>query len=178
MPPIRDDDPPELRQRLFGSPAVVAENAMRLAWGTQIDVTLLNEQVKSTSGRLMDLEGRIMGSLGRIEHRLGIVERKPSSPMISSNPSQRPVSYHDLSEALAKALPEVERRQTVAWWMGLIDGFKNAFREGLKKGAAGAVAALVVAGLLLAAGYFLRDCAHAVVKTGNSNAIPKIRAVE
>jgi hypothetical protein len=185
MPPIRDDDPPELRQRLFGSPALVAENAMRLAWEARQDVNLLSGEVKNTSARLLDLEGRIISSLGRIEQRLGIVERKPiksesrpehAAVVITS--SQRPISYHELPDAIAKVMPEIERRQAVAWWMGVIDGFKNAFREGLRKGAAGAVAALVLAGLLLAAGYFLRDCAHSIVKTGNSSAVPKIHGVE
>ena len=177
MPPIQDDDPPELRKRLLGPPALVAENAMRLAWEARQDVDLLNGEVKNTSSRLTDLEGRIMRSLGRIEQRLGIVERKPSRPEMQAvvvTPSQRPISYHDLPNALAEALPEIERRQTVAWWMGLIDGMKTAFREGLRKGAASAVAAIVVAGLLLGAGYFARDCSHAVVKTGNSSAVPKI----
>jgi len=175
MPPIRDDDPPELRRHLLGSPAVVAENAMRMAWEAKGDVGLLDGQVKSTAGRLIDLEGRIVTSLGRIEQRLGIVEKKPSRPEMSAVvvPSERPISYHDLPNAIA----EVERRRAVAWWMGLIDGIKGVFREGLRKGAALAVAALVVAGLLLAAGYFLRDCAHAVVKTGTSTDVPKIQGV-
>jgi len=175
MPPVRDDDPPELRHHLFGSPIVVAENAVRLAWETRQDVDLLDGQVKSTSGRLADLEGRIVRSLGRIEQRLGIIERKPSKPEIAAiTPSDRPISYHDLPNALAA----VERRQAVAWWMRLIDGLKSVFREGLRKGAATAVAALIAAGALLAAGYFLRDCAHAIIKTGTSNAVPKIHGVE
>ena len=181
MPPPRDDDPPELRRRMLGSPALVAENAMRLAWETSVDVGLLNKQVQGTSSRLTDLEAQIMRSLCRIETRLGIVERKPSKPEMSAvviTPSQRPISYHDLPDAITKVLPEIERRQNVAWWMGFIDGVKNAFRDGLKKGAAGAVAALVISGGLLAAGYFLRDCSHAILKTGVSNAVPKIQGVE
>jgi len=171
--PIRDDDPPELRRRLLGNPMVVAENAMRLAWEVDQNVALLAGQVSSTSGRLIDLEGRIVTSLARIERRLGIVEKKPN--VVLTTPSERPISYHDLPNAIAEVLPEIERRQTVAWWMGLIDGFKAAFRDGLRKGAASAVAALVISGALLAAGYFLRDCAHAVVKTGTSNEVPKLR---
>jgi hypothetical protein len=181
MPPIRDDDPPELRRSLLGSPAVVAENAMRLAFETRADVSLLNDQVKSASVRLTDLEVSIMKSLVRIEHRLGIVEKKPSRPEMPAvivTPSQRPISYHDLPNAIAEVLPEVERRQSEAWWLGVIDGTKSVFREGIRKGAASAVAALVVAGCLLAAGYFIRDCAHALVKTGTSNAVPKIHGGE
>jgi hypothetical protein len=181
MPPIRDDDPPELRRRLLGTPALVAENAMRMAWEAKGDVDFLNAEVRSTSSRLTDLEGRIMSSLGRIEQRLGIVEKRPTKPEIPAavtTPSQRPISYHDLPDAITKVLPEVERRQSAAWWLGLIEGLKSAFREGLRKGAAGAVGALVVAGALLVAGYFIRDCSHAVVKTGTSNAVPKIQGSE
>ena len=181
MPPIRDDDPPELRELLVGSPALVAENAIRLAFKASSDVGLLDHEVRSVSGRLTDLESRIMASLGRIEKRLGTVERKPSKPEMAAvtlTPSQRPISYHDLPDALVQVLPAVERRQSAAWWMGVIDGIKGAFREGLKKGAASAVAALVVAGALLAAGYFLHDCAHAIVKTGTSSEVPKIHGVE
>ena len=181
MPPIRDDDPPELRKRLLGTPSVVAENAMRLAWEARRDVDLLNGEVRNTSSRLTDLEGRIMRSLGRIEDRLGIVEKKPSRPempAVMATPSQRPISYHDLPNAIAEALPEVERRQAAAWWLGLIDGIKGALREGFRKGAASAVAAVIVAGCLFAVGYFIRDCAHAVVKTGTSNAVPKIQGSE
>jgi hypothetical protein len=176
-PPIRDEDPPELRRLLLGSPSVVAENAMRLAWETGVNTGLLNKQVQSVSGRLTDLESSILRSLSRIETRLGIVEKKPIE-VTSLTPSQRPISYHELPDAVAKVLPEVERRQAVAWWMALIDGFKGAFREGLRKGAASAVAAVVISGCLLAVGYFLRDCSHAIVRTGTSNAVPKIHGSE
>jgi hypothetical protein len=181
MPPIRDDDPPELRRLLVGGPLVVAENALRLAFETRSDVELLNGQVKSTSGRLTDLEGRIMGSLGRIEQRLGTVEKKPSRPEMPAvvvTPSQRPISYHELPEAMVRVMPEVERRQAAAWWLGVIDGVKKVARDGLRKGAALTVAAIVLSAALLVCGYFIRDCAHVVVKTGNSNAVPKFREVE
>jgi hypothetical protein len=154
---------------------------MRLAWETSVDVGLLNKQVQGTSGRLIDLETQIMLSLSRIEKRLGTVERKPSRPEMPAvvlTPSQRPISYHELPDAVAKVLPEVERRQTVAWWMGLIDGMKGVFRDGIKKGAAGAVAVLVISGALLAAGYFIRDCTHALVKTGTSSEVPKFHGAE
>jgi len=177
MPPVRDEDPPELRRRLLGSPAVVAEHAMRLAWETSVDVSLLNQQLQRTSGAVTDLEAQIIKSLYRIEQRLGIVERKPSRPEMPAvviTSSDRPISYHDLPEAIA----EVERKQVVAWWMALIDGMKGVFRDGIKKGAAGAVAVLVISGALLAAGYFIRDCTHALVKTGTSNTMPKFHGAE
>ena len=153
---------------------MVAENAMRLAWETRQDVDLLDGQEKSTSGRLADLEGRIVASLGRIEMRLGIVEKKPSRPEMLAvvTPSQRPISYHELPDAMAAALPQVEARANAAWWMHFAEGLQTVFREGIQKGAIGTIAAIIVAGALLVAGYFFRDCAHAVVKTGTSNEVP------
>jgi|SRR5271168_173510 len=211
--PIRDDDPPELRRRLLGSPTVVAEAAMRLAWqvekqlgetdrdiekvnrgledmGVRVgkdiqvlsrDIELNNLEVKRQSARIDLLEGRIIASLGRIEHRLGLVEKKAPEPPITTpelQGSMRPISYHELPNALAEVLPELERRQSVAWWMGFIDGMKDAFRRGVKKGAVSAVAALVVAAALLAAGYAIRDCSHAIVHQGQTREIPKIRPIE
>jgi hypothetical protein len=190
----RDDDPPELRKRMLGNATVVAEAAMRLAWKVEKDLGELdnrvadidkglgftNHQVRLVNARIDNLEGRIIASLGRIEIRLGTVEQKAPDPPITqpelpAGSSQRPISYHELPDAIAAVMPEVERRQNVAWWMGFIDGMKDAFRRGVKRGAASAVAALVVAAALLAAGYAIRDCTHAIVHQGQNPEIPKLK---
>ena len=197
--PSRDNDPPELRKQLGASLAVVAESALRLAWKVEKDLgesdkvleklngrvddldqglTLTNHQVRLVNARVDNLEGRIMASLGRIEERLGTVERVPpavpTDPELPQTTSDRPISYHDLPNAIEA----VERQRSANFWLGLVYAFKGVFREGLRKGAATAVAALVVAGALLAAGYAIRDCTHAIVHQGQSPEIPKLKPVE
>lgn len=197
--PSRDNDPPELRKQLGANLAVVAESALRLAWKVEKDLgesdkilgrlhgrvddldqglTLTNHQVRLVNARVDNLEGRIMASLGRIEDRLGIIEKVPpavsTDPELPQNTSDRPISYHDLPNAIEA----FDRQQKANFWLGLIDAFKSVFREGLRKGAATAVAALVVAGALLAAGYAIRDCTHAIVHQGQSPEIPKLKPVE
>ena len=197
--PSRDNDPPELRKQLGAGLAVVAESALRLAWKVEKDLdesgkilerlhgrvddldqglTLTNHQVRLVNARVDNLEGRIMASLGRIEERLGTVERVPpavpTDPELPQTTSDRPISYHDLPNAIEA----VERQRSANFWLGLVDAFKGVFREGLRKGAATAVAALVVAGALLAAGYAIRDCTHAIVHQGQSPEIPKLKPIE
>jgi hypothetical protein len=188
--PNRDDDPPELRRQLSASPAVVAESAMWLAWKVERDLgeldnrvsdvdkalTFTNHQVRLVNARVDNLEGRIIASLSRIEVRLGTVEKRPpvevvTEPELPQTESDRPISYHDLPNAIEA----VERQRSATFWLGLVDAFKGVFREGLRKGAASAVAALVVAAALLAAGYAIRDCSHAIVHQGQSPEIPKLK---
>lgn len=178
---------------------MVAESALRLAWKVEKDLdesnkilerldgrvddldqglTLTNHQVRLVNARVDNLEGRIMASLGRIENRLGIIEKVPpavsTDPELPQNTSDRPISYHDLPNAIEA----VERQRNATFWLGLVDAFKGVFREGLRKGAASAVAALVVAAALLAAGYAIRDCTHAIVHQGQSPEIPKLKPIE
>ena len=197
--PSRDNDPPEPRKQLGASLSVVAETALRIAWkvekklgetdgvieklqgrvdGIDHGLAITNHQVKLVGARVDNLEGRIMASLGRIEERLGTVERVPpavpTDPELPQTTSDRPISYHDLPNAIEA----VERQRSANFWLGLVDAFKGVFREGLRKGAATAVAALVVAGALLAAGYAIRDCTHAIVHQGQSPEIPKLKPIE
>jgi len=174
---------------------VVAEHAMRLAWEVKGDQDLMSGEVKNLANRFTDLEVMIMKSLTRIETRLGTVEKRPAVPpeakisygtlkaaigaaTAPATPSQRPVSYHDLPDAIAQAMPEVERRQQVAWWMGFIEGGRRVIRNGLKKGAENALAAIIFTLAVLAVGYFLRDISQAIVKQGQSHEVPRFHAPE
>ena len=150
--PSRDNDPPELRKQLGASLAVVAESALRLAWKVEKDLgesdkilerlhgrvddldqglTLTNHQVRLVNARVDNLEGRIMASLGRIENRLGIIEKVPpavsTDPELPQNTSDRPISYHDLPNAIEA----VERQRNATFWLGLVDAFKRRLSRGL-----------------------------------------------
>jgi hypothetical protein len=199
---MQDDDPPELRRLLSGSPAVVAERALRLAWTVSQDQVDSREElrrvgsrvehlvnafggVKSELGEVKDkvhglgLEsderhGQTMGAFARLFERLGIVEKAKADRAELPSGSLRPISYHDLPDAIAK----VEAKQSDERWLGVRDFLTSTFKEGIKRGAVITVASIVAAVAIFAAGMAYRDCAHAVVKTGTSNEIPKIHQVE
>ncbi|HKN11157.1 MAG TPA: hypothetical protein VJ376_17005, partial [Pseudomonadota bacterium] len=142
--------------------------------GVKNDLSEVKDKVHGLGLESDERHGQMMGAFARLFDRLGIVEKAKADRAELPSGSLRPISYHDLPDAIAK----VEAKQSDERWLGVRDFIASTFKEGVRRGAVITVASIVAAIAIFAAGMTYRDCAHAVVKTGTSNEIPKIHQVE
>lgn len=172
-----------LEQLLVGSPDVVAERALRIAYTTARDNLRLRTEFDRDRTQRGEFERRTAESLERIERRLGTLEdgkksQKPPAPPESG--SMRPATFRDMralvGEALQteapKILGKIEQDKSDRRWLGFRDWVARTVRRGVNEGATKVVAIVVFTLGVLAIGYALNDVLHAAVRQGLSREPP------